>query len=889
MVKRQSQTSSVRSNSNPQNSNAVGGLSDAAAMPNGIDLQQDAILGTFLLSSTLSAAALAVLTDVYGMSGTSEAVAASPLPATSADANSGEHSFQAAAITDTSQAAANTDTSNVATGDVSTGAAVALSQHASDASGQSVTDTGINVAVLPDSVSNLDGAAQAVADGALPPSSDIQTLNELSSGNTDEVQIVHNVAHGGSMAFYPADTGEQNFANGIVVASAANAQAAAPDALGTSPASITGFFSVSTGPTITTAGATAGMTSADVPGNLPPGTAIAIAPDYSWVGFAVQGSQTGGSQSSPGSVVAETSAGGFTINLIFDAAAQAAPASFRTGIEQAATLIAAAITDKITVNINIDYSGTGGGAAAGPDNGVYENYTTVRGDLISNATPGDTIFNALPNVTTIQGQTTVAVWNAQLKLFGLLSPNSTTTDDGSATFATDINSNLLVGVALHELTHAMGRVPYGSAPDIFDLFRYTSAGNYLFSGNIPVPSAYFSVNGGTTNLAYYGQNSDPSDFLNVSPNLTDPFDEYYSGSTTQTLTALDLEQLDALGFNLTQSTQTVSVAYFIANETSLNSIVGGFAISDTAANVQANLDALAADASHITSITATGGTVTVGTAVFVADAAALNEIVGGFAISDTAANIQANLAALVADASQITSITATGGTVTVGTAAFVADAAALNKIVGGFAISDTAANISANLAALTADASQITSITATGGTVTVGTAAFAADAAALNKIVGGFAISDTAANIQANLAALTADAGKITSITATGGTVTVGTAAFVADAAALNKIVGGFADFGHGRQYPDQSGCPSGGRQPNHIDHGDERYGHRRDCSVRRRCSRAQQDRWRGCDFGHGRKCLSQSGCPDGGRQPHHVDHRDEWPCHGRDWSVCRR
>ena len=73
-----------------------------------------------------------------------------------------------------------------------------------------------------------------------------------------------------------------------------------------------------------------------------------------------------------GSVVAVTSpSGGFTINLIFDAAAMAAPASFRAGIQQAASILSATITNKITVNINIDYSGTGGGAAAGPDNGLF--------------------------------------------------------------------------------------------------------------------------------------------------------------------------------------------------------------------------------------------------------------------------------------------------------------------------------------------------------------------------------------------------------------------------------------------------------------------------------------------------------------------------------------
>src|SRR5262245_58763642 len=48
----------------------------------------------------------------------------------------------------------------------------------------------------------------------------------------------------------------------------------------------------------------------------------------------------------PGSVVAVTSGSGLTINLIFDAAAMAAPASFRTGIQQAVGLLSSAISDK---------------------------------------------------------------------------------------------------------------------------------------------------------------------------------------------------------------------------------------------------------------------------------------------------------------------------------------------------------------------------------------------------------------------------------------------------------------------------------------------------------------------------------------------------------------
>jgi serralysin len=268
-----------------------------------------------------------------------------------------------------------------------------------------------------------------------------------------------------------------------------------------------------------------------------------------------------GAQIGPSSLVSVVS-GGIIINLLFDAAAMAAPASFRAGIQQAATILGAAISDKITVNINIDYSGTGGGAAAGPDHGLFESYPSIKADLISNATPGDTIFSALPSGPSIQGQSNAAVWNAQLKLWGLLGANDASTDDGSATFATDINPNLLVGVALHELTHALGRVPYGPEPDIFDLFRFTSPGTQLFANGNIAPASYFSVDGGNTKLADFGQNSDPSDFLNRGvQGANDPFNEFYTGSTSQSLSTIDKELLDALGFHTTSAASTVIEAF----------------------------------------------------------------------------------------------------------------------------------------------------------------------------------------------------------------------------------------------------------------------------------------------------------------------------------------
>ncbi len=131
MLKRQSQTPPVQSNFTPQNSNALGRLSGSAAAANSIDLQQDAILGAFLLSSTLSAAALAVLNDINAISGTGYSGPASPLPTSTGDAVSGDANFQTTVTADTSN--------------VSSGAPFALTEHASGDSGQNVADTGTTI------------------------------------------------------------------------------------------------------------------------------------------------------------------------------------------------------------------------------------------------------------------------------------------------------------------------------------------------------------------------------------------------------------------------------------------------------------------------------------------------------------------------------------------------------------------------------------------------------------------------------------------------------------------------------------------------------------------------------------------------------------------------
>ena len=89
-------------------------------------------------------------------------------------------------------------------------------------------------------------------------------------------------------------------------------------------------------------------------------------------------------------------------------------------------------------------------------------------------------------------------------------------------------------------------------------------------------------------------------------------------------------------------------------------------------------------------------------------------------MTDTAANVLAALATpiLEADVGHIASITASGGPVIVSVSTFSADQAALDKIVGGFDVSDTAANIVAKLSTLNAD-SHVVGITAASGSATL--------------------------------------------------------------------------------------------------------------------------------------------------------------------------
>ena len=217
--------------------------------------------------------------------------------------------------------------------------------------------------------------------------------------------------------------------------------------------------------------------------------------------------------------------GGMTFHLIDDDASDAAPKSFRDSVEAAAKLLSLSMLNPITVNIKVTYSGAGGGATGKPDNGAYESYEPIsaaevggivgavagaaieplvstiiggaigtvaggaldlvgltdsilpssfrqdiRQDLIQSS--GSQLASVLPQTQTINGSPFVWVSNAELKAFGLMKAQDATSDDGSVNFNTGVNPQQLLGVALHELTHALGRTPLPAVDPITGVHTY---------------------------------------------------------------------------------------------------------------------------------------------------------------------------------------------------------------------------------------------------------------------------------------------------------------------------------------------------------------------------------------------------------------------------------
>ena len=257
------------------------------------------------------------------------------------------------------------------------------------------------------------------------------------------------------------------------------------------------------------------------------------------------------------------------IDLVYGSGTSLAPSGFFSAMQFAAQQLDALVANNITITIDISWDTTGQVLGeAGPENMQNYSYNQVVDALEAHAfSPAarSAVLNMPGSDPT--GGNGVYLSVAQAEALGLMSGSAL--PDGTTTFGTGgtvLNFSTtdqavpgeedFVGVAEHELTHAMGRSGWGDGStsgmySLMDLFRFSSAGvleNSADSAAATSPPAYFSVDGGQTDLADFSTTSDYYDWAtNV---VADSFDAFSDVGVANTLSAVDQTLMAALGFDV---------------------------------------------------------------------------------------------------------------------------------------------------------------------------------------------------------------------------------------------------------------------------------------------------------------------------------------------------
>jgi hypothetical protein len=188
----------------------------------------------------------------------------------------------------------------------------------------------------------------------------------------------------------------------------------------------------------------------------------------------------------------------------------------------------------------------------------------LRTALRTSGQPG--FFNDanLPAGDSLNGVSNFWVSSSEAKALGLPLQDPSLADGSVGINTTVTPGAARIQVFLHEIGHAMGRVPDDlvftdgvtsfSAFSALDLVRFVSAGNRLFTGRdqIPAMAAFFSVDGGTKKVADWATDS-PADFLRPPNSIFTPNDSFNNGgfgTTLLKLTTADIQLMEALGFRV---------------------------------------------------------------------------------------------------------------------------------------------------------------------------------------------------------------------------------------------------------------------------------------------------------------------------------------------------
>ena len=268
------------------------------------------------------------------------------------------------------------------------------------------------------------------------------------------------------------------------------------------------------------------------------------------------------------------------INLSYDSSVNSAPAAFTAALNYAANFLDRLFVDPITINISVGWGEVDGqllqsgalGESMTTSSPLYS-YTQIKTALINSASsPIETsAAGSLPTFDPTHGAT-FDIGTANAEALGLLAGNSATVDgwvgfsSAPNTFSFDPTQRSVpgeydfIGTALHELTEVMGRDAllgsFQHSYSTLDLFRYSGPGTHELIGG---QSAYFSIDGGATNLDPFNSNpnGDFGDWASGAGN--DAMNAFINPGALSAFGIADLDTLQAIGWST--SAPTIATDY----------------------------------------------------------------------------------------------------------------------------------------------------------------------------------------------------------------------------------------------------------------------------------------------------------------------------------------
>jgi hypothetical protein len=249
------------------------------------------------------------------------------------------------------------------------------------------------------------------------------------------------------------------------------------------------------------------------------------------------------------------------ITLVPDDSIALAPAGLTAAVDAAASIFEQDFPGNYNINISYgwgtfdnapsnDLTTAGSTYSLGGGSSTSVSYSQLKGWLTSNAVSSAqmTSIASLPaSSDSLPGDAGVFFISlAEEKALGVFTGDSGAIDGSIGFNIADASSPQdWEPAALCEIAHALGWnsvAQGGSLPNVADLFRYSSPAERQWTSGQP---AYFSIDGGNTDLADFSTSFDQTLFSDLP--LDDPLRLPFTSAAT-TLTAFDIEALGAIGF-----------------------------------------------------------------------------------------------------------------------------------------------------------------------------------------------------------------------------------------------------------------------------------------------------------------------------------------------------